>query len=167
MSFGLNNVGETFQRVMNFTFHDNIVEPYLDDLLTHSRKRKDHPNHLRLVFERCRKYNILLNPHKCVLCVESGRLLGFIVSNKGIRFDPLKFKAIVNLPPPWTIRQLQSLQGMSNFLRWFIVNYSKITKSFMRFLKKETPFLWDEATQQSFEALKKALLSAPLLHLPY
>ena len=76
---------------------------------------------------------------------------------------PLKVEAIVNLPPPHSIRQLQSLQGKSNFLRRFVVNYAKITKGFMCLLKQETPFLWDETAQLSFEELKKDLLSAPLL----
>ena len=69
--FGLKNVGETFQWEMNFSFHDikAIVEPYLDDLPAHSRKRIDHPDHLRFIFERRRYYKIHLNPHKCVfLC---------------------------------------------------------------------------------------------------
>ena len=106
--FGLKNAGATFQWEMNFSFHDIklIVEPYLDDLPAHSRKRIDHPDHLRLIFERCRYYKICLNPHKCIFCVESGRLLGFIVSNKGIQVDPLKVEAIVNLPPPHSIWQL-------------------------------------------------------------
>ena len=51
--FGLKNVGATFQWAMNFSFLDikAIVEPYLDDLLAHSRKRIDHPDHLHLIFE--------------------------------------------------------------------------------------------------------------------
>ena len=97
--------------------------------------------------------------------VESRRLLGFIVSNRGIQIDPLKVEAIVNLPPPRSIRQLQSLQVKSNFLRHFIINYTKITKGFMRLLKQDTPFVWDEAAQLAFEALKKALLSAPLYYI--
>ena len=80
--------------------------------------------------------------------------------------DPLKVEAIVNLPLR-SIRQLQSLQVKSNFLRYFIVNYAKITKGFMRLLKQDTPFLWDETAQLLFEALKKYLLSTPLLHPPY
>ena len=54
---------------------------------------------------------------------------------KGIQVDPLKVEAIVNLPPPRSIRKIQSLQGNSNFLRYFIVNYANITKGFMRLLK--------------------------------
>ena len=106
--FGLKNAAATFHRVNNFSFHDikSIVKPYQDDLSMHSRKRIDHPDHLRLIFEQCRHYKIHLNPHKCVFCVESGRLLGFIVSNKGIQVDPLKVEAIVNLPPTCSIRKL-------------------------------------------------------------
>jgi hypothetical protein len=68
-------------------------------------------------FLRCRFYNIRLNPHKCIFIVESGRLLRFVVSKDGIRVDPLKFKAILALPPPNNLTQLQSLQGKENFLR--------------------------------------------------
>jgi hypothetical protein len=48
MPFGLKNVGATFQRAMSFSFHDlkHIVEAYLDDLASRSRKRADHPTHL-------------------------------------------------------------------------------------------------------------------------
>ena len=77
--------------------------------------------------------------------------------------DPLKVEAIVNLPPPRSLRQLQILQGKSNFIRRFIVNYAKITKGFMRLLKRDTPFVWDETTQLAFKALKQSLMSAPLL----
>ena len=63
--FGLKYVGATFQWAMNFAFHDikSIFEPYLHDLPTHSRKRIDHLDHLRLIFERCIYYKICLNPH--------------------------------------------------------------------------------------------------------
>jgi hypothetical protein len=100
---------------LSYAFHDikHIVQPYLDDLPAHSMRRVDHPTHLRAIFIHCRFYSIRLNPHKCVFCVESGRLLGFIVSRQGIRVDPLKVEAIPNLPPPSTLRQLQSLQGVS------------------------------------------------------
>jgi hypothetical protein len=69
-----------------------------------------------------------------------GILLGFIVSTIGIMIDPLKVEAIVQLPPPCTILQLQSLQGKANFLRHFITNYAKIMKGFMSLLKKDFHF---------------------------
>ena len=126
----------------------------------------DHPAHLRQIFERCRFYKIRLNPNKCIFTVTSGRLLGFIVSREGIRVDPFKVEAILRLPPPSSIRQLQSLQGKANFLRRFIVNYAEVTKGFMRLLKKAVPLFWDDFAQRSFDALKKELTSAPLLSPP-
>lgn len=71
-----------FDKMQFLVFHDipHIVQPYLDDLPDHSAKRQDHPSHLRKMFLCCRHYRIQLNPHKCVFCVELGRLLGVIVS---------------------------------------------------------------------------------------
>ena len=77
--------------------------------------------------------------------------------------DPLKVEAIVNLPPPRSIRQLQSLQGNSNFLRHFIVNYANITKGFMRLLKQDTPFVWDEIAQLAFEELKESFVVGTII----
>ena len=121
---------------MLYAFHDikHIVEPYLNDLPAHSTHRRDHIGHLRAIFLICRFYNIRLNPHKCIFVVESRRLLGFIVSKDGIRVDPLKVKAILAIPLPKNLTQLQSLQGKANFIHRFIGNYAEITKEFMRLL---------------------------------
>ena len=82
MPFGLKNAGATFQRAMTYFFHDlvQILLIYLDDLTAHSRIRSDHLNDLRQVFLRCRKYQIRLNPHKCVFCVPEGDLISFDAS---------------------------------------------------------------------------------------
>jgi hypothetical protein len=163
MPFGLKNAVATFQHAMTFVFHDlkHMVKSYLDDLASHSLKRVDHITHLRLVSERCRYYRIQLNPRKCIFCIKSGCLLGFLVSETGIMVDALKVEVILRLPPLHMIRQLQGLQGKANFLRRFIVNYATITKGFMHLLKEETPFIWDERAQESFDALKKSLVSTP------
>jgi hypothetical protein len=153
---------------MSYTFHDikHIAEPYLDDLPAHSSNRPDHISHLWAIFLRCHFYRIRLNPHKCIFTVESSRLLGFIISKDGIRVDLLKIKAILALPPPTNLTQLQSLQGKANFLLRFICNYVEITKGFMWLLQKNIPFIWDDTTQWSFNALKHALIHAPFLHPP-
>jgi hypothetical protein len=111
MLFGLKNIGATFQHSMTFSFHDikHIVEVYLDDLEAHSRKIEDHIIHLQLVFEICRYYRIRLNPYKCIFCINSGHILGFLVSVTSIMVDPLKVEAILWFPPPHMIRKLQGL----------------------------------------------------------
>ena len=92
--------------------------------------------------------------------------MGFIVSKVSIRVDPSKVEAIINLPPPSTLRQLQSLQGKANFLRQFIPNYADLTKGFTTLLKQNIPFFWDEVADRSFDALKNTLTHALLLHPP-
>eukprot|EP00253_Pinus_taeda_P007131 PITA_07131 len=139
LPFELKNVGATFQRAMSYAFHDikHIVQPCLDDLSAHSLRRVDHFTHLQAIFMR-----------------------------SGIRVDPSKVEAIIKLPPPLTLCQLQSLQEKANFLRRFIPNYAEITKGFTRLLKQNTPFFCDEIAHKSFDALKHALTYASLLHPP-
>ena len=168
ITFRIKNAGATFQREMSYAFHDikHIVQPYLDDLPTHSLHRNDHHIHLRAIFMRFRHQKIHLNPHKCVFCVKSRRLLGFIISKYDIRVDPSKVEAIINLPPPSTLCQLQSLQGKAKFLRRFIPNYAELTKGFTRLLKQNILFIWDVIADRSFDALKHVLTHAPLFHPP-
>ena len=111
LPFGLKNAGAIFRWAMSYAFHDikSIVQPYLDYLPKKSRWHWDHLDHLHKIFMCYRYYNICLNPHKCIFVVELGRLLRFIVANDGIRVDPLKVEAIMNLPLPRTILQLQRL----------------------------------------------------------
>ena len=114
MPFGLKNVGATYQRAMTIIFHDmlhDIVEDYVDDILAKSKTRMQHPVVLRRVFERLRKYQVRLNPKKCVFGVTSGKLLGFIISRRGIEVDLAKVRAITEMPPPRNLKQLRSLQG--------------------------------------------------------
>ena len=96
---------------MSYAFHDikHIVEPYLDNLPAHSQQQEDHPGHLRDICLRCRHYNLWLNPHKCVFYVETGCMLGFVVSKDGIRIDPLKIAAILDLLARTNLLELQIL----------------------------------------------------------
>ena len=82
---------------MTLIFHylKSIIEFFLDDFSAHSRMRMHHSYHLGLVFERWHHYLVILNPHKCIFCVKSGVLFGFIVSKEGIRVDPLNVEAIL------------------------------------------------------------------------
>jgi len=60
---------------------------YLDDVTIYSKRIMDHVKHLRHIFERCRKYDISLNPKKIIFGVTEGKLLGFIISKEGIKID--------------------------------------------------------------------------------
>ena len=98
--------------------------------------------------------------------MKSDHLSGFIVSEEGIRVDPLKVEAILQLSPLKNIRHIQCLQGMEKFLQRFVFNFANLTRGFMHLLKKDTTFCWDEQAQDSFDALKWALASAPVISPP-
>ena len=95
-----------------------------------------------------------------------GCLLGFLVSKDGIRIDPLKITAIQALPTPTNLLELQSLQGKANFLHRFVCNFAEKTYGYMRLLKKDTPFFWDDQAQWAFDNLKHALTHSPVIHPP-
>ena len=109
MPFGLKNAGVTYQRAMVTLFHDMMhkkIEVYVDDLIAKSRVDESHVENLQKLFERLKKFQLKLNLTKCTFGATSGKLLGFIVSRKGIEVDPDKIKAIQNFPPPHTQKEV-------------------------------------------------------------
>lgn len=86
-------------------FHDMIhkeIEVYVDDMIVKSKTEDDHLDHMRKLFDRLHKLQLRLNPAKCTFEVRSGKLLGFIVSQKGIEVDLHKLRAIQEMSAPRT-----------------------------------------------------------------
>ena len=93
MPFDLKIAGATYQRAMVTLFHDMMhkeIEVYMDDMIARSRATKDHLVDLRKLFKHLIKYRLKLNPNKCIFGAILGKLLGFTVSQKGIKVDPTK-----------------------------------------------------------------------------
>jgi hypothetical protein len=91
MPFGLMNAGVNFQRAMDIDFigeREKCVVIYLDDITVFSKSNKEHCEHLRRVFLKCRKFGLSLNPKKSWFAMKKGKLLGHIVSAEGVRIDP-------------------------------------------------------------------------------
>ena len=108
MLFGLNNGGATYQRAATTLFHDMMhtdVEVYVDDMIMKSRYRAYHLVALQRFFERIRQFRLRLNPKKCTFGVTYGKLLGHIVSERGIEVDLEKISAILDMIAPRTERE--------------------------------------------------------------
>jgi hypothetical protein len=91
MSFGLKNAGATYQRTMQKCLVDQIgcnIHAYVADIVVMSKKQDDLIADLQETFSNLRKYNMMLNPMKCVFGVPPGQLLGFIISHRGIEVNP-------------------------------------------------------------------------------
>ncbi|XP_074342690.1 uncharacterized protein LOC141680333 [Apium graveolens] len=119
MSFGLINIGATYQRLVNMMFKNHIgrtMEVYVDDMLVKSKEANDHIEHLMEMFDILRRFRMKLNPQKCVFGMESGRFLGFIVNHRGIEANPAKIKALLDMKSPTNVKQVW---GISNSVpRW-------------------------------------------------
>jgi hypothetical protein len=88
------------------------VEAYIDDIVVKSEKRGDLLDDLKETFDNLHKFKMMLNPKKYVFAVSSGKLLGYIVSSRGIDVNPKKVEAIEKLQPPRTRKEIQKLTGM-------------------------------------------------------
>jgi hypothetical protein len=169
MPFGLMNVGATFQREMDIEFvdeKDKFIVIYLDDITVYSASDKQHLEHLKKVFQKCRKFDISLNPKKSHFGVEEGKLLGHIISKEGIKIDPNKVEGILKIDTLRSKKEVQSFLGKVNFLRRFILNLAEIIKHITCMLRKGNEIKWNPEAKKYFEDIKVALTKSPVLASP-
>ena len=149
---------------MNKMFTQQIgrnVQVYVDDMLVKSLRENNHLDDLQERFNTLRSYNMKLNPSKCVFRVTTGKFLGFMVSHRGIEVNSEKVRAIMELEPLRTVKEVQSLNGKIPVLNRFISRATDKCLPFFRTLRKS--FKWTDECQKAFEDLKKYLSSPPLL----
>ena len=131
-----------------------------------SKTNQDHLQHLRRVFLKCRNFGISLNPKKSNFAMEEGKLLGHIISEKGIRIDPDRVVAIQKIGIPRNKKLIQSFLGKVNFLRRFIANFAEVVKYVNTMLKKDINYKWSKEAKQCFVSIKHALSEALVLVSP-
>lgn len=109
MPFGLEKAGATFQRGMNTIFHyflGHFMEVYIDDIVVKSQSYDEHLDHLSKTFLRMKEFDLKVNPLKCAFGVSVGNFLGFLVHQRGIEVDKNKTKALMEVKPPLTKKEL-------------------------------------------------------------
>nr|GFB08022.1 putative reverse transcriptase domain-containing protein [Tanacetum cinerariifolium] len=142
MPFSLTNAPAVFMDLMNCIFHeylDKFVIVFIDDILVYSKSEEEHEQHLRILFEILRQKKLYAKFSKCEFWLQQVAFLGHIVSADGITMDPSKVEAITKWPRPTTVTEL---------------------------MRKGKKFTWTDEREESFEELKRRLVSAPILTLP-
>jgi hypothetical protein len=138
-TFELKNVGAIYQRMATALLHDMMhkeVEVYLEDMIIKSVTRGEHIINLRKFFERIKKYKLRLNLNKCTFRVTAGRLLGHMVSSRGIEVDLTKIKAILEMPPPKTEKEIRGFLDRLQYISRFIARLTITCKPIFKLLKK-------------------------------
>ena len=85
-----------------------------------------------------------LNPKKCIFGVAYGKLLGYMVSERGIEADPDKIRAILDMPAPRTEREIKGFLGRLQYINRFITRLIDICEPIFQFLRKSQPTIWDD-----------------------
>ena len=139
------------------------VEVYVDDMIVKSRDRADHLAALERFFKRIKQFRLRLNPKKCTFRVTSGKLLGYMVNERGMGLDPDKIRAILDMLTPRIKREIRGFLGRPQYINRFIAKLKDIYEPIFQLLRKSQPTVWDYQCQCAFERIREYLLSPPVL----
>ncbi len=170
MPFGLSNSPSVFQSFISDVFRDMLdqwVIVYIDDILIYSNSLKEHLQHVRSVLKRLIQYQLYAKAEKCEFHQTSTSFLGYIISQVGVAMDESKVRAVLELPQPHTVKELQRFLGFANFYRRFIRSFSAVAAPLTAMTKRSTSRLsWNPEALLAFQELKTRFTSAPILHHP-
>ena len=127
------------------------------------KARESHTVNLRKFFERIKEYRLRLNSQKCTFGVTVGKLLGFLVSDRGIEVDLFKIKVILEMPPPRSEKEIRGFLGWLQYISRFIAKLTFTCKPIFKLLRKNEPQTWNDKCQKAFELTKEYLLHPSIL----
>ncbi|GJW03546.1 reverse transcriptase domain-containing protein [Tanacetum coccineum] len=167
MPFGLKNAGSTYQRLVDKAFQKQIgrnLEVYVDDLVIKSRTEEEVIRDITETFKTLRQINMKLNPKKCTFGMQEGMFLGYKVSTNGLRACPEKADAVLSLPSPRCIKDVQKLNGKLASLNRFLSKSAEKSLPFFKTLKKctkKSDFQWTPEAEEAFKQMKKLIAELP------
>nr|GFC85857.1 reverse transcriptase domain-containing protein [Tanacetum cinerariifolium] len=172
MPFGLKHAGATYQRLMDKAFENQMgrnIEVYVDDLVIKSHTESEMVRDIAKTFQTLRKINMKLNLKKCSFELAEGVFLGYVITPEGIKPCPDKTSAVLQLPSPQTIKEVQSLNEKLASLNRFLSKSAEKSLPLFQTLKKcikNSDFHWTTEAKHAFQQLKEHLSALPLLAAP-
>jgi hypothetical protein len=166
MTFGLKNAGATYQKAIQKCLGSQIgkdVEAYVDDVVVKTTIEDNLITDLAETFANIRVYRWKLNSEKCIFGVPSSKLLGFMVSHRGIEANPTKVDTICRMNRPTGKKDVMKLTEMMAALGRFISKIREKGLPFFKLLKNFDKFQWTDEADQALEELKTFLASAPVM----
>ena len=167
MPFGLRNAPATFQRLMAHLIRDlNGVRCYLDDIVVFSDSWEQHLERLKSLFSTLAAANLTVNLKKSTFGSSSVTFLGHQVGHGKVAPRDAKVTAIRDFPVPQDKKGVMRYLGLCGYYRRFCRNFSTLAEPLTNLLKARSEFVWSEECQNAFVALKRILVSQPVLHAP-
>ena len=168
LPFGLTNAPATFMHLMHQIFReqlDKFIVIFLDDILVYSQTLQDHIDHVRRTLQVLRDHQLYAKVSKCAFFKHEVEYLGHVVTAAGIHPDPGKVQAVRDWKIPEDVHDIRSFLGLAGYYRRFIPQFARIAAPLTELTKKTVPWRWSLREGEAFNALKDALLSAPVLQL--
>lgn len=168
MPFGLHNAPATWQRLIDRILTDlaPYVFVYLDDVVIVTQTFEEHLRVLEEVFRRLKDAGITISWEKCQFCRPEMKYLGYVVDRRGLRVDPDKVKAMLELQRPKTVTEVRRVVGSFSWYRRFVPEFSSIISPITALTKKNRKFEWTPECETAFTKIKGLLVAAPILSCP-
>ncbi|XP_074377721.1 putative mitochondrial protein AtMg00860 [Apium graveolens] len=145
---------------------DREIEFSIDLIPRAEPTKDDHAEHLRIALQRLRERQLFAKFLKCEFWLEEDQFLGHIVGKDGIKVDPMKIEALSRWEQPKTPTEVRNFLGLAGYYRRFVKDFAKIATPLTKLTRKNEGFVWTEKCEESFQELKKRLVTTPLLALP-
>jgi hypothetical protein len=169
MPEGLKNAGSTFSRLTKTVLESQVgrnIFTYVDNILVARKNKEHHLADLAETFANMRDAQLRLNPEKCVFEVRQGKILGYLVSHRGIEANPTKIQAIINMTTLQSTRDVQCLTGRLAALNRFISKSAERSLHFLKTLCGAKDFAWGPEQATAFASLKQHLSDLAILTSP-
>ena len=144
----------------------NNVKCYVDDVVIHSATAESHIKYLENVFALLLMHGLRIRLKRCSFMQSRVELLGYCIDKEGIHTDGRKVQTIRDFQPPSSRKQLRYSLGIASYYRRFIKNFAKIARPMSEKTSEKVEFGWTPSMQKSFDTLKKALTTVPVLAFP-
>ena len=164
LPFGLSVSSEIFQKRL----HQELqglpgVKCIVDDILIHGTCEADHDSNLDGFMRRCQQKGIKLNAEKLEYKCKEVPFHGHLLTTEGLKPDPEKVRAIVEMPRPKDRDDILRLNGMVNYLSRFLPHLSDVMKPLRDLTHKDAAWCWDDLQEKAWDDVKTLIASAPVL----
>ena len=164
LPFGISSAPEHFQkRITQVLEGTDGALCQMDDILVYGKSVGEHNQHLEATLHKLQEANLTLNEEKCEFSKPSVEFLGTLIDSEGVHVSPKKVEAILKMKMPQDQTELRRFLGMVNQLSKFRPQIAELSKPLRDLLSSKSHWLWSDAQQQAFTALKESLTSTPTL----
>ena len=156
LPFGITSTPELFQKRMNALLSNlKGVLCLMDDVLVYGKDQREHDKRLEAVLQQIEAAGMTLNHDKCEVSETQLKFLGHIIDQSGVRADPAKTEAIIQMSAPQNVAEVRRFIGMANQLSKF--NCANLLHPLTVLLSKKNVWTWGPSQEEAYTTLKDKL----------